>query len=146
MLDALVFTKMLIIITPHTEDTKSLNMYRKSHRYQKKNKTKNIYNVMNHVTCVKCHASCVICHGLRVTCHLSPVICPMSPVTCHLSPDHHSLQLLCESPRMLGDTAEKGLVVKRVFKKIQFSSYCQKHLFSFREKKEEEKKKKKLLD
>ena len=50
------------------------------------------------------HVSCVMYHSSGVTCHLLP-----SPVTCHLTTTLCSFSCY-ESPRMLGDAAEGGLV------------------------------------
>ena len=60
---------------------------------------------MCHMSCVNCLMSCVIRHLSPVTCHLTTTKCSFS---CY------------ESPRMLGDAAEGGLVIDKVLIKNYF--------------------------
>ena len=57
-------------------------------------------------------------HESRVTCHLSPVTCHLTITICSFS--------CYDSPRMLGDAAEGGLVIDRVKKSFFL---CQKLFF-----------------
>ena len=50
----------------------------------------------------------VIHHTSRVTCHVSPVTCHLTTTLCSFS--------CCESPWMLGDATEGGLVIAKVTK------------------------------
>ena len=80
----------------HTGDTESLDLCRKKHQYQNKQrqikrgrKKKKEYKKKSCVICqvsrVTCHMSHIMCQVSFVTCCVSPVICHLSPVTCHLS-------------------------------------------------------------
>ena len=67
----------------------------------------------------KCHVSHVMRQLSYVMCHPSPVTCHLSPVTCHLTTTKCSFSCY-ESPRMLGDAAEGGLVIDKVLIKNNF--------------------------
>ena len=72
-----------------------------------------------HLSPVTCHLSAVSCQLSAVTCHLSTVTCQLSAVTCHLTTSLCSFRCY-ESPRVLGDVAEEGLVINKVGKNFFF--------------------------